>query len=59
MVTKVGLRISEVLLGGDDITIKSWFEIIVNILGLILPFGLRLSSTKLKLVSNHSLGSFQ
>lgn len=36
------LGASEVLLGRDDIVVKSWGEVVINILSWVVPLGLRL-----------------
>jgi len=40
VVAEVLLGVGEVLVGGDDVTIKLWSEVIVNVLGWVVPFGL-------------------
>jgi len=39
LVIEASLSIVKVLLGGDDITVKSWSEVVIDVLGWILPLG--------------------
>jgi len=50
VVAEVLLSVGEVLVGGDDITIKLWSEVIVNVLGWVVPFGLGSISSDLEFV---------
>jgi hypothetical protein len=40
VMSEVGLSISEVLVGGNDITVELWSEVVVNVLSWVVPFGL-------------------
>jgi len=57
VVTEVGLGIGQVLVGGDNITIELRSEVVIDILGWVVPFGLGSISSKSKLVRFHTLGS--
>jgi hypothetical protein len=56
MVAKILLGVSEVLVGRDDITIELRSEVVVDILGWVLPLGLGGGGTNLELVTDHLLG---
>jgi len=55
LVAKIALGIFQVLGGGDHITIKSGSEVVVNILGWVLPFRVG----EVELVTNHTFGSLE
>jgi hypothetical protein len=57
--TDTSLSISKVLLGRDHISIKSHSEVVVNVFGWVVPFGLRSSCSDLELGSNNTFGSFE
>ena len=59
MVTQVALGIGKVLIGCNNIAIKLRSEVVVDILGDILPFGLGLFSSQIKLVGLHSFGKLK
>ena len=58
LVTESGLSIGEVLGGGDDITVKSWGEVVVGVLGFVLPLVAQAAGTDLELMTDHVLGEF-
>jgi len=59
MMAQVFLGISKVLVGCDDITIELWSEVVVNILGYVMPFLLGSFSSEIKLVLLHSFGKLE
>jgi len=59
VVAEVLLSVSEVLVGSDDVTVKLWSEVVVDILGWVVPFGLGSLSSELELVGFHALGKLK
>jgi len=59
VVTQVALGICKILVGRDDIAIKLRSEVVVDIFGDIVPFGLGLFSSHIKLVGFHSFGKLK
>ena len=59
MVTKVSLGVSQVLVGGDNVAIKLWSKVIVDILSWVVPLSLGGLSSKLKLVGLHALSELK
>jgi len=59
MMAQICLGISKVLVGGDNITIELWSEVVVNVLGNVMPFLLGSFSTQSKLVLLHSFGKLK
>ena len=58
MVVKCALSVTEVLLSGDDISIKRRPEVIVDIFSWVLPLSLGGSGTNLEFVTNHAFREF-
>jgi len=58
-VVEILLGVSEVLVGSDDVAIKLWSEVVVNILGWVVPLGLGCFSSELELVRLHALGKLK
>jgi len=50
VMSEVGLSISEVLVGGNDITVELWSEVVVNVLSWVVPFGLGCIGSELEFV---------
>ena len=59
MVAKILLGVSEVLVGGDHVAIKLWSEVVIDILGWVVPLFLGSLSSQYKLVGFHALGKFK
>ena len=57
--TKVLLGVSQVLVGGDNVAIKLWSEVIVDILSWVMPLSLGGLSSELKLVGLHALSELK
>jgi len=58
-VAEVGFGVLEVLQGGDGVAVQLWGEVVVDILGWVLPLGLGGGGTDLEFVSDHTLGDFE
>ena len=56
---EVLLGVSEVLVSGDDVTVKLWSEVVVNVLSWVVPFGLGGLGTELELVRLHGFGKLK
>ena len=59
VMVEVGLGISEVLVRRNDITIELWSEVVVNVLGWVVPLGLGGLGTHLKYVGLHALSELE
>jgi len=58
-VSKVRLGISEVLVGGDNIAIELWSEVVIDILSWVVPLSLGGLGSELELVALHALGKIE
>jgi len=59
VMVEVGLSISEVLVRRNDITVELWSEVVVNVLGWVVPFGLGSLGSERELVALHALGKLE
>ena len=59
VVTEVLLSVGKVLVGGDNVAIELWSEVIIDILSWVVPLGLGSLGTQLKSVGLHALGEFE
>ena len=59
LVLEVLLGITKVLHGGNDITVQGWVEVVVNILGWVVPLLLRGSGTNLEFMTDHAFSESQ
>lgn len=56
---KTDLSIIKILVGGDNVAVELGGEVVVGVLGDIMPFSLRLLSSHNKLVLLHALGNVE
>jgi len=59
VVAEVLLGVSEVLVGGDNVTVEFWGEVVIDVLGWVVPSGLRSFSSDLEFVRLLGFGNFE
>jgi len=58
-VSKNLLSVVKVLHGGNNISLQGWVEIVINILGWVVPFSLGSISSDLEFMTDHAFSSFE
>jgi len=58
LVLEGSLSIGEMLGSGDHVSVKGWSEVVIGVLGLVVPFGLWLLGSKVPVVVDHDGGEF-